>query len=592
MLRSYSQRRDFAARSMVQPTISLCVISGNEAPHVLRFLDAFAPAFDELCLVRAVGSAKHDKTLSMAREWCDRNGKLIKIGEYLNAPDTKDFPHVDDFAAARNQAWGMATGEWQFWADLDDVIAPESAALIRENAASGKAEYYFFKYIIRASGETNMRERLFKRGAARWNQPVHETCRAFDESQPYHYDERVAFSHEPSIEKERDPLRNRRIMRHALRYLDAFAVELHREYFYEWQLKKAADAAEGATKWAEIAQAVNTLPEQRFDTLLRMSELAREKDLDHAIDLCWSAARIAPWMREPWGCLAELELRTARPHRAVYFTGLMQSLKKPQETGFPVINRFYSWEGLCLRTRSLRAASREADARKQEDSVFQAHGSRISLLHATRGRPAKALEARANWIKSAIDPLGVEHIFAVDSDDVESMAALKDYRRVVVTEPNGCVKAWNAAAAECEGKILVQLSDDWLPCIHWDELIWLALKEAAEKRGVPLVLAVNDGHRTDALLCMAILTRARYEQQGKELFSPEYFGVFSDTEFTFRAYRDGVVVQAQHINFLHEHPLWQGKPIAEWDRTHQRQNAPERYAEGEAIYRRRNPDAP
>jgi len=107
-----------------------------------------------------------------------------------------------------------------------------------------------------------------------------------------------------------------------------------------------------------------------------------------------------------------------------------------------------------------------------------------------------------------------------------------------------------------------------------------------------MVLHISDGHRTDSLMCMAILTRKRYEDQGGEMFSPEYFGVFSDNEFSFRAYRDGVVVNGSRIHFQHQHPIFEGKPPEQWDATHARQNAPERYAEGEAIFRRRNPDAP
>jgi hypothetical protein len=88
---------------------------------------------------------------------------------------------------------------------------------------------------------------------------------------------------------------------------------------------------------------------------------------------------------------------------------------------------------------------------------------------------------------------------------------------------------------------------------------------------------------------MLILTRARYEQQGNEMFSPEYFGVFSDNEATVRAYADGVIVQAQHICFAHQHPYFEGKKWEEMDATYRRQNAAERYAEGKAIFNRRNP---
>jgi hypothetical protein len=262
-----------------------------------------------------------------------------------------------------------------------------------------------------------------------------------------------------------------------------------------------------------------------------------------------------------------------------------------------------------LRARSLRAASKDDAAKQTEDVLFEKHGKRISLLHATRGRPAQALAAREAFFRAANVPLGVEHIFAIDADDDVSLRELAHFRHVVVKDPRGCVKAWNEAAAVSSGHVLVQLSDDWLPCYNWDDLVWEAMTVATAQRlkitpinegeratiesaavgSCPLVLAIHDGHRTDALLCMAILTRARYEQQGREMFSSDYFGVFSDNEFTVRAYNDGVVVQAQHILFEHRHPIFERKPVDQWDETHRRQNAPERYAEGLAIFQRRNP---
>jgi hypothetical protein len=132
-----------------------------------------------------------------------------------------------------------------------------------------------------------------------------------------------------------------------------------------------------------------------------------------------------------------------------------------------------------------------------------------------------------------------------------------------------------------------------MPAQHWDEFMWLALAEEAEKRGgtvegTPLVLAISDGHRKDGLLCMAILTRARYLQQGF-MFCPEYFGVFSDTEFSVRAYDDGVVVDARHITLEHQHPLWAGVPVGEWHETTRRQNENYRYEQGAEIFNGRNP---
>lgn len=608
--------------------ISLCVITGNESAYVVRFLDSFAKDFDELCMVVAMGNAEADDTESKAREWCSKNGKKFVCDVYRNAgwtpesigdpvkdDDPATWPHVDDFAAARNVSWKLASGDWQFWADLDDILTPASQGLIRADAESGMADYYFFTYGIATSGQINMRERLYRLGNSHWSQPVHENCLINDESKKWAHDPRVVYSHEPDTQKQRDPERNRRIAEYHLRYLNAFAPEIEREYFWKYQSSKKTEDRENAVKWAEIAQYCHVLPEQKLALLLNQAEIAAERDLEHALDLVWSAARIQPTSREPWGMMAEYELKLGRYGRADVASTLMQMMKAPLPSGMPLSRRFHESAGFYLKTRCMRAAGRGALADKGEAEMFAKHGSKISLLHATRGRPAKALETRANFLRAAVDCFAVEHIFAIDADDTESIEALRFYRHAIVDEPRGCVKAWNAAAAVSTGHILMQLSDDWVPCMHYDELLWLLAKEVAEKRGgtvanTPLVFAVGDGHRTDALLCMAILTRARYIAQFDQwdnegrlqpperkgtcrgnayLFAPDYFGVFSDNEFTHRAYDDGVVIQAQHLVFMHQHPVFEGKPFAEWDATHQRQNSPDRYREGLEIFNRRNP---
>lgn len=594
---------------MSKQRISLCVITGNEETHIERFLNSFSPCFDELCIVRAIGNQPHDKTLSLAKEWCAKNGKDFKGGTYLNCdteppegaeldenrPET--WPHVDDFAAARNRAWNMGTGDWKLWADLDDILMPGSAEIIRLASNSDKFDMFFFSYHIPqgAGQERNMRERLFKSGISSWSGPIHENCHPFPNQRARAcYEERVVYSHEPKNDKKRDPDRNARIMRYHSRYLWMF-FELFREAFYRWQVSQLEEDKNEALKWADLADKTELHPEMRSQMLLYLSQIHAKTDLPLALEQAWGAVRIAPMLRDGWAQLAELELSGPTPTRARMFTTFMQSMKRPSgATGIPRSLRWHGEAGLLLRTRSLRADGAEEEARKAEKTVFDSQGRRFSLLHATRGRPEKALQARSIFMQAALNPLCVEHIFAIDEDDKESLDALKWYRHVLVKEPNGCVKAWNAAAADSTGQVLVQLSDDWMPCQHWDEFFWVALDEAARARdskveSTPLVLQISDGHRKDDLLCMAICTRARYEQQGKEMFSSEYFGVFSDNEFSLRAFSDGVVVDARHITLEHQHPLFAGKPVEEWHETTKRQNEDRRYIEGKEIFNRRNP---
>lgn len=210
----------------------------------------------------------------------------------------------------------------------------------------------------------------------------------------------------------------------------------------------------------------------------------------------------------------------------------------------------------------------------------------ISLLHATRGRVAGAIAARDRWLQAAEFPERIEHIFAFDRDDAKSVAGLNAYRHVVVEERNrGCVAAWNLAARTGKGEIFIQLSDDWMPIRHWDTKIAARFRDISK----PGVLRVSDGRRVDDLLAFAIFTRAYLELLGGAFLAQEYFGVYSDDEFSLRACQNGVVIDARDIVFEHCHPSFTAKAV--FDETHARQNDDARFAQGRKIFLRRNPTA-
>ena len=80
------------------PKISIYMIAGHEAAFMHRCLTAFKPYCDELVVCIAQGGRPDDGT----REIAEKSG--AKIVEYKNAPAGASWPHVDNFAAARNTA--------------------------------------------------------------------------------------------------------------------------------------------------------------------------------------------------------------------------------------------------------------------------------------------------------------------------------------------------------------------------------------------------------------------------------------------------------------------------------------------------------
>jgi hypothetical protein len=99
----------------------------------------------------------------------------------------------------------------------------------------------------------------------------------------------------------------------------------------------------------------------------------------------------------------------------------------------------------------------------------------LTLLHATRGTPERALETRQTWLDRATCAERVEHIFGIQSDDDASVRAFIYYPHGVSVPPpdwaSSSVANWNTAAALSTGEILIVIADDLTPPQGWDEQV-------------------------------------------------------------------------------------------------------------------------
>lgn len=228
----------------------------------------------------------------------------------------------------------------------------------------------------------------------------------------------------------------------------------------------------------------------------------------------------------------------------------------------------------------------------------------ISLLHATWGRPQKALAAMRDALAKASDPAQVEYVFAAEESDSATISAIlggdNQFAHLVSGPFNGSAPAWDAAARVCKGDLLVQMQDDLELPHGWDRMLWERIGDAECPRDPfgtplfadkpPLVIHVSDGHRKDSLICTAIINRARYEQVG-EFIHAGYQSVYSDDEFSIRAYADAAdgkcrLIDARDIVFLHRHNYFD--PTIPFDQTYQRENSPQAYAKGSVLFVKRN----
>lgn len=329
--------------------ISLCMICGNEEAIILRCLESAKCAFDELCLMSAVGNRLEDKTLYRAEKWCAENGKSFKGSHYQN---THDLPHVDDFGAARNASFSMATGDWIFWLDCDDYLDEINARRVREAVAMCPPHVngIYAKYSIEKKGAEIIRERLIRRGFGRWRNPIHETCEV--KGQTVQCPQIVVFHSDHKHKHESSASRNSVILRRTIE-------DAPRHYFYlHTELKTLKDPE--ALKYGRIALELlsNNQDEERYVVLLNLSELEPEKRNEHL----HAAAKIQPHRREAWAYLCQSALIDGRVSDAISYFRIMDSLPLPEPVPWTHQGIWYGWARNDLRVKCLRSSGKEDQA--------------------------------------------------------------------------------------------------------------------------------------------------------------------------------------------------------------------------------------
>jgi hypothetical protein len=204
----------------------------------------------------------------------------------------------------------------------------------------------------------------------------------------------------------------------------------------------------------------------------------------------------------------------------------------------------------------------------------------FSLVHPSARSQEVWQYTRDLWLAAASGEYSVEHVVALDWGSPVPKGG--DPSRVVWNYGSHCsVDATNVAAQCAVGKVLVVISDDILPgLINWDRSL-KKIPELWEDRETVVRVKTMGIADESGLLTVQILNRKRYESQGY-LFHPAYVSMHSDEEFTVKAEMDGVVVDARHITFYHDHPTTPGSNKAP-DEVYARQNDRLRYQYGAAL---------
>jgi len=140
------------------------MIVKNEEAVLERCLNSIKDAVDEIIIV---DTGSTDSTKAIAYKYTEK---------------VYDFEWVQDFSAARNEAFSKATCDYQMWLDADDVFPKASVKQLTKlkKTLAPTVDIVTMKYLTHFDKHgnpihTSIRERLIKRGKGYvWQDPVHE----------------------------------------------------------------------------------------------------------------------------------------------------------------------------------------------------------------------------------------------------------------------------------------------------------------------------------------------------------------------------------------------------------------------------------
>ena len=571
---------------MEKNTLALCVIAGNVETLIERFITSFQKLTPHIYIVRACGSQIPDRTLEIA----ERMG--AKVGIYENQPGHEDWPHVDHFGNARQQAFDMGAADghtFLMWADTDDLIDPASVARLQEIVQKEEFDLFYCAYKLSNNGLSPFRERVGRAGVVSWDGAVHEHMVCSKPNPDTLQDDQVAITHMPGTRREDQPNeRNIRIIE-SLPAEPRYQFYVCQEYDSLGRRDEAVSTALAAlTAWKENPALLLTC--EAYELYVMLANWSGDPAGKEA--LLREAWALEPWRREALCFLSALYSDQNKAQESLALARMAMSLPKPDLCPWTHREGLYGWAGLYVYTCALRLNGFQKEADQLEKEHFLKQGRKITVLHPVRGRALQSAHVRKLFLERAKDPGSIEYIFVFPEDDLEAFGILGRFRHVLspaghMEDVGGTyVLNMNTGFQASEGNVIVGSADDIEPPIWWDEQVLTQIGDP----GKPAVLAVKDGIRSDDLLVTHIFTRPTPQTLGLpygEYLSAEYRGVYSDTEFSFRAAKAGIL-RPSTLTFLHHHPIG-GK--VENDATYEIMNSSEAYQFGKAVFERRNPDA-
>lgn len=204
---------------------------------------------------------------------------------------------------------------------------------------------------------------------------------------------------------------------------------------------------------------------------------------------------------------------------------------------------------------------------------------KFSLLHPSRSRPDKSLEATQDWMNTR-QSHEVELIVSVDESDPDKDRYYDIYHkkpntRVIIRNNRSAVDAINNAAKVSTGDILIVVSDDTGCIRNWDNIIAQAVFGKTD-----FILKTYDGVQK-WIITMPIIHRDYYNRFGY-IYHPDYTHMFCDTELTHVADITKKVIWRNDIEIKHFH-----YSVTKQPRDHVYERNDSTFKHGQNIYLQR-----
>jgi len=438
------------------PIVSLALIAGPAEGEILRrLIESSRGLWDQVVVVPAVGA---NDAQGMRIEAEKAAGKALVWEEYQNSPENKDWPHIDNFAAARNKAFGLATGKYVIWADCDDIFEPGQAEAHRQailDREAGRADWDLLVtiYDVQNSGmRNNKRERIFRRMPdgqlpAYWERQIHERVKPKDGIK-IGVAEHLKILHAPNGPKLSSAERNKRIIASRLNGIGMEWYYLAQEHFLKNEYQQAIGPCLLALEHGELGAAER----YQLHTQASMMLSDRTKRLEHL----GKAITLSPLRREAHGLLAADRMDHGDFVTAYHILRQVDSM--PNTTDWNQENRWYKHMPRSLMAQCLRANGQHAEADKLVREGFRAAWGRITVIHA--GEPNDCLKSVALYTDCADQSNGIQHLLLTQKGH-----KIADRMHIVSTAE----EAIGAALGDIV--LTVKAKDVPLPGLRWDAII-------------------------------------------------------------------------------------------------------------------------